>query len=86
VGQATEYLEHGVSGWLVPPGNPGALAEAVLRLIDDADLRQRLSIGAQHTARQYSWDVLAPIAEQAYAQAVNRSYYQFDSMSINRIL
>jgi len=86
VGQAAEYLEHGVSGWLVPPGNPGALAEAVLRLIGDADLRQRLGIGAQHAARQYSWDVLAPIAERAYAQAVNRSYYQFDSMSINRIL
>jgi len=85
VGQATEYLEHGVSGWLVPPGNPGALAEAVLRLIGDADLRQRLGIGAQHAARQYSWDLLAPIAEQAYAHAVNRSYYQFDSMSINRI-
>ena len=86
VGQAAEYLEHGVSGWLVPPGNPGALAEAVLRLIGDADLRQRLRIGAQYAARQYSWDVLAPIAERAYAQAVNRSYYQFDSMSINRIL
>jgi glycosyltransferase involved in cell wall biosynthesis len=85
VGQATEYLEHGVSGWLVPPGNPGALAEAVLRLIGDADLRQRLSIGAQYAAWQYSWDVLAPIAERAYARAVNQSYYQFDSMSINRI-
>ncbi len=85
VGQAAEYLEHGVSGWLVPPENPGALAEAVLRLIGDADLRQRLRIGAQHAARQYSWDLLAPIAERAYAQAVNQSYYQFDSMSINRI-
>ncbi|WP_366946715.1 glycosyltransferase family 4 protein [Roseiflexus sp.] len=85
VGQAAEYLEHGVSGWLVPPENPGALAEAVLRLIGDADLRQRLGIGAQYAARQYSWDLLAPIAERAYAQAVNQSYYQFDSMSINRI-
>jgi len=85
VGQAAEYLEHGVSGWLVPPENPGALAEAVLRLIGDADLRQRLGIGAQYAARQYSWDLLAPIAEQAYAQAVNRSYYQFDSKLINRI-
>jgi len=70
VGQAAEYLEHGVSGWLVPPGNPGALAEAVLRLIGDADLRQRLSIGAQYAARQYSWDVLAPIAERAYTRAM----------------
>jgi len=70
VGQAAEYLEHGVSGWLVPPENPGALAEAVLRLIGDADLRQRLSIGAQYAARQYSWDVLAPIAERAYTRAM----------------
>ncbi len=70
VGQAAEYLEHGVSGWLVPPGNPRALAEAVLRLIDDADLRQRLSTGAQYAARQYSWDALAPIAERAYTCTV----------------
>ncbi|MGQ9829402.1 MAG: glycosyltransferase family 4 protein [Roseiflexus sp.] len=70
VGQVAEYLEHRASGWLVPPGNPGALAEAVLHLIDDADLRRRLSVGAQRAARQYSWDAIAPIAERAYVQAL----------------
>ncbi|MBO9324259.1 MAG: glycosyltransferase family 4 protein [Roseiflexus sp.] len=72
VGQATEYLEHGISGWLVPPGNPGALAEAVLQLIGDANLRQRLGDGARCVAMRYSWNTLASIAEHAYMRAVQR--------------
>lgn len=66
VGQAAEYLEHGVSGWLVPPGNAGALAEAALLLLNDADLRRRLSVGARQAARRYAWDSLAEVAERAY--------------------
>lgn len=66
VGQAAEYLEHGVSGWLVPPGNAGALAEAAIHLLNDADLRQRLSIGVRRAALRYAWDALAPIAERVY--------------------
>jgi glycosyltransferase involved in cell wall biosynthesis len=86
VGQAAEYLEHGVSGWLVPPGNPGALAEGGAA----PDRRCRPATNAWalvHSMLPGSThgDLLAPIAEQAYAHAVNRSYYQFDSMSINRI-
>ncbi|MCS6840684.1 MAG: glycosyltransferase family 4 protein [Roseiflexus sp.] len=66
VGQAAEYLEHGVSGWLIPPGNAGALAESAILLLSDADLRRRLSIGARQAALRYAWDALAPIVEQAY--------------------
>ncbi|MFQ3684749.1 glycosyltransferase family 4 protein, partial [Roseiflexus sp.] len=66
VGQAAEYLEHGVSGWLVPPGNAGILSKAAIHLLEHADLRQRLSDGARHAALRYSWDALAPVAEQAY--------------------
>ncbi|GIV99715.1 glycosyltransferase family 4 protein [Roseiflexus sp.] len=69
VGQAAEYLEHGVSGWLVPPGNAGALAEAALLLLNDADLRQRLSVGARQAAWHYAWGALAPVVEQAYVRA-----------------
>ncbi len=74
VGQAAEYLEHGMSGWLVPPGDPGALAKAVIHLLEDAALRQRLSDGARHAALRYSWDALAPIADLAY-ERVQRSTF-----------
>ncbi len=69
VGQAAEYLEHGVSGWLVPPGNAGALAEAALLLLNDAGLRRRLSVGARQAARRYAWDSLAEVAERAYKRS-----------------
>ncbi|MFI5350662.1 MAG: glycosyltransferase family 4 protein [Elusimicrobiota bacterium] len=55
-----DYIEDGLSGLLVAPRNPGALAEAMLRLIRDSGLREKLG----RTARQkieadYSWEAVA---------------------------
>ncbi|MDR0870844.1 MAG: glycosyltransferase family 4 protein [Planctomycetaceae bacterium] len=36
-----ETVDNGVNGFLVPPKNPQALADAVRKLVDDKDLRQR---------------------------------------------
>jgi peptidoglycan/LPS O-acetylase OafA/YrhL/glycosyltransferase involved in cell wall biosynthesis len=43
VGVIPEFLEHGTHALLVPPGQPAALAAAILRLLDDAGLRARLA-------------------------------------------
>lgn len=37
-----ELIRHGVDGWLIPPGNEQALAEAIEKLAGDAVLRQQL--------------------------------------------
>lgn len=42
-----ELVEHGVSGWKVPPGDATALARAIERLVGDAGLRQNLTRGAR---------------------------------------
>ena len=42
-----ELVEHGVSGWKVPPRDPVALARAIERLIADPSLRERLAAGAR---------------------------------------
>ena len=44
-----DAVQHGVSGFLGPPGDPGALASHVVRLLEDAALRERV-VGAA-TAR-----------------------------------
>lgn len=67
VGQNSEYIEHGVSGLLVPPGDVTGFAEAVLRLLAEPDLRRKLGGEARRRmAEQYSWDRLAGQAEVAY--------------------
>ncbi|KPV53842.1 glycosyl transferase family 1 [Kouleothrix aurantiaca] len=70
VGQVDEYLASGECGWLVPPGDPGALARGVLALLGDPGLAFQLGLRAQQRAwDEYSWDRLALVAEHAYQRA-----------------
>lgn len=45
-----ELVEDGVTGILVPPRDPQALAQGILRLAEDPDLRQRMGDAAQKRA------------------------------------
>ncbi len=47
VGGMAEVIEHGVSGLLVPHGDPGALSAAISRILADDGLASRLSAGAR---------------------------------------
>jgi glycosyltransferase involved in cell wall biosynthesis len=47
-----EVIEDGVTGILVPPRDPPALADAVLRILDDADWRARVAADAPGRVRQ----------------------------------
>lgn len=53
-GGPLEIVEDGVSGLLVPPGDEGALAGAVERILDDALLAESLSRAASQRARDFS--------------------------------
>ena len=48
-----EVLEDGNTGLLVPPRDPDALAAALARVADDAELRARLSRMARDASRRY---------------------------------
>jgi glycosyltransferase involved in cell wall biosynthesis len=51
VGGVVEVLEGGRNGLLVPPGDPGALADAIGRFFADDVLRERLRTAAQDSVR-----------------------------------
>jgi glycosyltransferase involved in cell wall biosynthesis len=53
VGGVAESVVDGETGLLVPPGDPGALAAALDRLLKDSGLRQRLGTAGRERARRH---------------------------------
>ena len=54
--QLSEVLEHGVTAWLVPPGDVEELANAIEMLALGSDLRQRMGQQARATVlNRYTW-------------------------------
>lgn len=47
-----EVLEQGRTGWLVPPGDPAALAAALLTVLEDRETASRLARAGQLVARE----------------------------------
>lgn len=48
-----EFVQHGQSGWLVPPADPARLAAAIETLARDPAERVRLGDGARHRLREH---------------------------------
>lgn len=51
-----DVVKDGVTGLLVRRGDPDSIAEGLIRLARDGELRQRLTESAGREVRQYSWD------------------------------
>lgn len=61
VGAVEDIIRDGQTGLLVPPGDVPALTDALMRLVNDPELRARLGSAAQAVHREYL--ELAPFAE-----------------------
>ena len=58
VGGVPDIIKDGYNGFLVEQKNPEQIAEKVLELLDDEELRVRFSKNALETAKKYDWDVI----------------------------
>jgi len=63
---------HDRTALLVPPGDPGALAAAIVRALDDADLRRRLGAdGRQRVLERFTWRATAEATVEQYRQVID---------------
>ncbi|WBQ08308.1 glycosyltransferase [Kribbella sp. CA-293567] len=69
VGGLLDTVVDGVTGILVPPKEPGRLAEALGGLLADPEQRRRLGLaGATRVAEKYTWAAVAAETEAVYRQ------------------
>ena len=67
VGGIPDIIEDGVSGLLVPPGDPQALANAIERVAGDPALAKRLAdAGRARLRTHFSWDVITQQWDAVY--------------------
>ena len=70
VGGVPDLVADGVTGRLVPPRDPAALAAAILRAIDDAPARQGWADRARDSVRAFSADHMVERTLEVYREAL----------------
>ncbi|MCK4793248.1 MAG: glycosyltransferase family 4 protein, partial [Desulfobacteraceae bacterium] len=64
IGGVRDYAEHGVTALLSPPRNPEALAQNILRLLEDDELRIRLAKAGHERIQEFTWERSTDLLEQ----------------------
>ena len=72
VGAIPEIVDDGVTGFIVPPRNTEALADAIVKLLEDEDLRKQMGKSAYKKLKtDLSWDKIAEKTIEVYKKAIN---------------
>jgi len=73
VGGIPYLLQDGVDALLVPPEDPGAMANAVKRILTDHQLAAALSANARKKAESFSWEKVLPMWEALFHEILGES-------------
>jgi len=69
VGGMPEIIDHGREGFLVPPEDAAALADAIVRILADPAAAAQLGrAGRKRVEERYTWDVVAADATAVYRE------------------
>lgn len=60
VGGVPHIVQHGTTALLVPPGDPEAMAAAILRLLQDPATAERLRAAGLDLVRAFTWTAVGP--------------------------
>lgn len=59
VGGCRDIIEHGTSGWLLPPGSPDALADALVEALDQPPKAAAMAEVARRSVERFAWPRVA---------------------------
>lgn len=73
VGGIPDFIQNGVHGFLVEPMNSEELAEKISILLNNKDIREKMSINNKIEVQKYSIDSVIENLEFLYAKTINHS-------------
>lgn len=68
-----DYAHHEENSLVVPPRDPRALADAVLRLIEEENLREAFRKEGLKTAKQFTWERTVYKVEKLFEKALSKN-------------
>lgn len=75
VGCIPEVVDEGITGYIVPPRNPRALANAIIKILSDDYLRRQMGQNAYQKMRnELSWDNIADNTLKIYEDLLEAKY------------
>ena len=76
VGGIPEIIQDGQNGLLVPPSNPEALAELIIKLLRDQTLKERFQCAGLATAQRFTVKNMMEITYGVYQKLLENRMYQ----------
>jgi len=71
VGNFSEMVENGKTGFIIPPKDVNALAQAIIRLLPNDELRREMGENACRMVREnFSWGDIAQKTLEVYKEAI----------------
>jgi glycosyltransferase involved in cell wall biosynthesis len=66
IGGIPDVVKDGENGLLVPPRDSGALADVIIYLLENEDIRERMGKNGRKKVEDYSWEKIAEETENVY--------------------
>jgi glycosyltransferase involved in cell wall biosynthesis len=71
VSEVPQVVKHGKNGFLVPPRNPSAIADAVFKIYEK-NLFKNMGIRSKEIVKNYDWSIIAKKAINKYEELVKK--------------
>ena len=71
IGGIPDVVKESETGLLVPPKNPYVLADAIIYLLENEGVRNKMSKNARKSVEDYSWGKITEETEKIYKEVIN---------------
>jgi glycosyltransferase involved in cell wall biosynthesis len=85
LGGLRDVVEDKITGLMVPPADPGALAAALDSLLDDPEARKRMGDAGRLRARQFEAAVVVPRVVEIFEEVLRRRVGRYEDHRLRRI-